>query len=415
MILAVLCGPSAAQIKPAPQRIRTPRAVGPAPIPAIRIDPKRELAITDLSVVEDAVLTDASQPCGEWTFRFLIENMAGANDPSTFVLRWLETWERDQQINGFTALARPSIRQLILDPWLQASGGRRLDLSKAPFRLLAIVNRLDLRSASGYSVGNAGEGRFVFGVIDAGGNALPFTVIFEYGLPATSQRELLGWARSWHRLGSVPFGPRYNRLLRLVTRRFTRKNAAPNKPNGNAINQIRTNEIALSGPWELREFVIGSRCGLLQPTTVKQTPDLADLNNTRELAALINRNERAILAGTFVVPAKLLSGTAPVQGVWNAAGINDLEARHRFAVNTCNGCHGQETATSFLHVGTRAFGQESILSAFMTGGSATDPVSGKQRSFNDLARRARDLRTLLTTRVPSPTLAASAADSARVH
>src|SRR5690606_792741 len=117
------------------------------------------------------------------------------------------------------------------------SGGRRLDLSKAPFRLLAIVNRIDLRSdGGGYGGGgviggpiraadapgamiapdamiapapmpvHAGEGRFVFGVLDPQGRPLPFTVIFEYELPASDPREVLGWARSWHALGEVPFG-----------------------------------------------------------------------------------------------------------------------------------------------------------------------------------------------------------------
>jgi hypothetical protein len=42
------------------------------------IDSERELMITDLKVVEDPVRTG---PGGVWTFRHLIETMAGPHDP----------------------------------------------------------------------------------------------------------------------------------------------------------------------------------------------------------------------------------------------------------------------------------------------------------------------------------------------
>ena len=49
------------------------------PVPVdIVIDPERELMITDLGVVEDPVRTG---PGGVWTFRHLIETMAGPPDP----------------------------------------------------------------------------------------------------------------------------------------------------------------------------------------------------------------------------------------------------------------------------------------------------------------------------------------------
>jgi len=48
--------------------------------------------------------------------------------------------------------------------------------------------------------------------------------------------------------------------LSSATREYDRpvvvRNAAPTKGNGSAINQIRTNEIALRSPWELREFTL---------------------------------------------------------------------------------------------------------------------------------------------------------------
>ena len=40
-------------------------------------------------------------------------------------------------------------------------------------------------------------------------------------------------------------------------------------------------------------------------------------------------------------------------------------------------------------------GQVAALSAFLRGGNLSDPVSAVSRSFNDLNRRAEDLKTLV--------------------
>lgn len=381
-------------VMPPPPPVMPP-VMPPPPQPLPKIVIARELMITDLSVVEDKVLTDGrSTPPGPWSFRALMEGIAGPRDASQLVLDWLRTWERDQVVNGFRVPARPQMRTLVTQPWLQRSGGKKLDLALAPFRLLAIVNRIDLRGGSAYAPSNAGEGRFVFGVLGPAGEVLSFTVILEYGLPARDARELQGWAESWHALGQVPFGARYNRLLSLLTQRFTRRGAGAGKVNGSALNQLRTNEIAVGSPWELREFVLEKGTGRLAPATVKQTPD-DGLNQSAALADLINQNQAAILAGQFVVPTKLLGGASPVNGVWNAAGIKSPQARHLLALNTCSGCHQAETATGFVHVGPRAAGQAAPLSGFLTGTTVSDPVNGKQRRFADLRRRADDLAALL--------------------
>src|SRR5262245_12408905 len=68
-------------------------AAAPAapPAPACTIDVDKELWIRDLSVVEDPLRTtyvaNPTNPSqGVWTFGRLMENMAGNNDPSEFVL-----------------------------------------------------------------------------------------------------------------------------------------------------------------------------------------------------------------------------------------------------------------------------------------------------------------------------------------
>lgn len=54
-----------------------------------------------------------------------------------------------------------------------------------------------------------------------------------------------------------------------------------------------------------------------------------------------------------------------------------------------------ETATEFTHISNRAAGQPAQLSLFLRGGTVRDPVTLSARSFDDLGRRAQDLRTLV--------------------
>lgn len=140
----------------------------------------KELMVTDLSVVESI----HAQAGGKWTFEYLITEMMPQAVPtgqekSDFVLTWLNHWLTTQSVNTFNVPSRSSMQTQIIDPWLASSGGVNLDLSIAPFRLLSIVNRVDLaqRDSSG-NVVDAGEGRFVFGILTPAGNKTRFTVIF---------------------------------------------------------------------------------------------------------------------------------------------------------------------------------------------------------------------------------------------
>lgn len=383
---------------------------------SVSVLPGRELMIRNLGVVEDAVRTkwtgSSTDPKdGAWTFGRLMTNMAGANDPEVFVRNWLSRWETDRSVNGFVVPARTSIRSQVISSWPKLANGE-LDLKKAPMRLLAIVNRMDLRNLA---AGNAGEGRFVFGVTDAAGNPLSFTVILEYKLPATTLGEAQEWANQWHALGAMtPGTAAYNDALQKITDRFAKRGAAPAKPNGSAIGQVRTNEIALAGPWELREFRLNAN-GQLAQATVAQSPS-PSLRTSGRLARWINANETAILEGRHTVPLKFED--LPFRGgnaltdfsSWNPPGVRSTEARHLLAVNTCDGCHGGETSTSFLHVSNRGKGQVASLSGFLTGITVSDPVSGKSRSFADLARRKDDFATFLCSGTSAPAGAA-----ARVH
>jgi hypothetical protein len=370
---------------------------------------RAELMITDLSVVEDPLRTTHEGPAhdprsGVWTFARLMEDMAPSPEAApAFVEALFQSWLTDQTVNGLTVGARPSIQQTVLDAWPRSPDGA-LDLRRAPLRLLAIVNRMDLRDLD---QGNAGQGRFVFGVLGPDGSALPFTVIIEYLLPASTEADVLDWAHVWHKLGRLPVpSEKYNAALQKITRRFARRDAMPGRPNGSALSQLRTNEIALDAPWELREFTLSPATGFLQPATVKLTPDLP-FNGTSTLADFINQNESVILQDRHTVPevfqgAPFLAGSAlnPRDELrrlvrWEAAGIHNNEARHHFSLNTCNGCHGDETKTFFLHISPRDAGEPSGLSLFLTGTTVQDPVTGADRVLNDLQRRADDLSALV--------------------
>lgn len=375
--------------------------------PGCQVSTSHSLMITNLSVVEDPVRTvfdPASRDArnGVWTFKRLAEGMARrAQDAPAMVEDMLASFVTPQTINGFNVAVRAGVQTKVLDVWPRTADGA-LDLARAPVHLLAIVNRFDLRNLA---AGDAGEGRFVFAFnLEPQPGAPPpeATIIFEYKLPAANVREAVRWADDFHRLGSLPFGEEYNRALQTITERFVRRGARRGFPNGSAIHAVRTNEIPLgdNGLWELREFRLSAASGLLEPTPLELTPDIG-FNNGDTLAAYINANQAQIIAERHTVP-DLLNGQPFKAGAvfndlltWFAPGI-DNEARHRFAINTCNGCHAaQETGAVFLHLAPREPGTESRRSGWLTGAIVEDPVTGDPRLFDDLGRRKADLKTVV--------------------
>lgn len=403
-------------------------------IPAADVDPERSLLITAASVVTDAKrtvdpCTGAGNPNGVWTFKHLVTQMTLGTgvDPADFVERWLRLWSSNQTVSsGFVAAPRPSMVTRVIDPWPRTAAGK-LDLDKSPFRLAAIVNRIDLAENVIYGGGSAGEGRFIFGLWDrqAGGcQFLPFSLIFEYGVPRTTCHEIRNWAKEWLHLSSLPLGsPAYLAALEAITEQFAKAGAAPGKPNGSALNQLRTNENALNPLWELREFRLDAATHLLFEDTVKQTP-AETLNNTSTLADYINANEAAIKLDQHVVPDHFPGAADPFLGAtslaspgqlgthFRAPGVVDNDARFHFSLNTCSACHIRETSTNldppgntgFLHVDPRTI--PAGLSRFLTGSTPSiadspdpftvaDPVvAATTHSFNDLDRRRIKLASL---------------------
>jgi len=390
----------------------------------------KTLMITALAVVQDQARTwDPCDPAngkkmGEWTFGFLMSNICNQTvtgiDPGDFARDFMRTWEFNQTVNSDVVPARPDIKTRVVNDWLAKSAANgfpagRLDLSIAPFRLCAIVGRPDLRSNTGFTYGGGGgssnpcepvcrggEVRFVFCAVDVANAcaSLQNLIIFEYCAPGNTCGQIKSYWSQWAALDAIApaFGPAYRTALAGLTAQSTFKNTAPSRPpNKSAINQIRSNEIDLL-PWELREWRLsccGSDAGFLRQATVVNTPD-AGLNNT----AVIGRTPVTKLNPAPAPFNPYLGGAAPAPIVWNTLPPANTLAMHKFALNTCNGCHTTETGTGFTHVGCRDFGSflEAPLSGFLTGISGVgDPRGGASGpyAFADMDRRVIDLDELV--------------------
>jgi hypothetical protein len=329
---------------------------------AENVDPWKELVIVDSSVVLDGRASSGNN--GPWSFRQLVERF-GSRD---LVENWLRTF-RQTSLNGFFVDDRIDVEELIAS-WPRRDGS--LDLAQAPFRLLAIVSRLDLTS------GPNGEARLIYGLYDpASGAPQKMTVAFEYKLPSLgTSNDRAEWARSWHALGKIPFGETYNAALQRLTDLFAQ---------GSSLSQLRANEQQFGNLWQLRQWALEGATLRLVPTP--QTPDQT-LNGSARLAQFVLDNASALRAGTAIVPADLLGGVSPEIGAWvftREARI-DEPLRRAFARQTCNGCHAQETNSmqGFFHV-----------SPFKPlTGNGQDRVSDFLKK-DDLARRVSSLQELL--------------------
>ena len=366
----------------------------------------RSLMIVHSGVVD----SDEAKAMGAWSFGHLFAELARKHNVSPMELarRWLAHWEQDQVVNGFTIPQRSGIGGLIAR-WQQSG----FDPAQAPFRLLAIVHRIDLRHdilLGGPS--SAGENRFVFCAVDAGGNPMQFTVIFEYGIQVANVEEVRQEGIKWANLQTwEPGTPIYNDNLKILTEETVRVADGTHA----RLDQLRTNEIELGSPWQLREFKISNGpddTGFFRMTTTKQTPDNSLGKNAVPAAALAgwaNANAADVLLDRHILPAalpppsatedffRILGGGSDEDGlVWLTGQGLAAPLRHHFALNTCNGCHQPETGTGFTHIKPRPADTAATLSGFMTGIEIEDPGSaGFKRRFDEKTRRADDLDLLI--------------------
>ncbi len=395
-------------------------------------DEGKVLGINHVSVVEHpdftfdpcSSSTNSTNPNVPWSFKTLMANLNNTLlSDQQFTHEWIRNWMADGSVNGQVIGERPSLQSFFVG-W-NGVNASTLDMDNLPFRLLSVMNRMDLAKVS-YGGASGGETRFVFGLID-GCSARPMTVIFEYGDTAQQCTTIKSRSQQWLDLDALALGsPAYMNALKAITDDVTQSPVA-----ASAINQLRTNEFVTGNDWELREFIIDGGTGLLSPTTVKQTPAIGFRNNQFVTAQYIAANANAILCETHTVPE--MFNSAPFLGAsieylpntsWRApldsfvlpssfpgcynsnitsvatnVSMSDQiksEVRHKFSLNTCDDCHSAETGTFFTHVSpfTRSF------SGFMTGNTVGDPwlfpasMGGIDRSFDDLQRRGQIVQNL---------------------
>lgn len=384
------------------------------------VDSERSLLIRDLGVVEDPGRTcdptiRVACPLGPWTLGYLLTQIANEEEtgiaPVEFARRWLSSWADVQYVNG-QALASDNNSNLdVVAIWRSLSPGGQLDLSRLPFRLLAIVNRIDQRDPS--IPGHAGEARFAFGAIAANGAALPFTIVLEYRIERGDHAGTVAWAARWAELKAfIPGTDHYNGRLQTLTDDFTRKGAGPDRPlNRSALAQARTLRFVLAlGDYELREFTLDPVSGLLRPSVVTQTPAFT-LKTSPLITTWVTKTVGVADSLFRPVPNEFqgqpfAGAVARVEypgGHWRPPGLASLP-RHLFALSTCDGCHYRETTTgsaaafAFSHIKPRAARSVSDLSGFLTGTEIEDPDGRHRYRFYDLLRRAQDLDALLGSR-----------------
>jgi hypothetical protein len=381
------------------------------------IDPLRSTMIVHPNIVNDPRASSLSN--GAWSFRRLIENIAPSAsqaDTDAFIHGIFDSWMSDQIINGQATGMRPRAKTQILDLFtIAGTNPAQLDLSLAPFRLLAIASRLDLRSAT-----SAGEGRLIYGLDGVGGTPAAFTIIFEFSLPYKTGLETPAkWAAKWHELDSIDPATQavaFASKLNEITDNFTVRGAFAGRPNGSAVSQIRTNEFALGVTWQMREFNMGSN-GLMAPAPTQETPNWDSINQSQTMRDFIAQNPALNTTSdtsfmSVKMPTKfggkLFLGGRVFEGGsdWQLSSTEDRFTSvpvDNFGLLTCNGCHNDNKAIgdfqfyqvdpfrSTVNPQTGVDDGTGRLSGFMLEG---DPSKGGRRPA-ELTRRASDMASLL--------------------
>lgn len=384
-----------------------------------------ELLVIDPRVVGSA-RASSSERDAPWSFRTQMGWLAGGDDESlSFTVRWLDAWKNSSTVGSAPITARPALSDVLLRPWLGARTPEPVSAiddtsdrdvtsdpavtpdpaalapygeanepepsaspppdpyaslppatwSKSPFRLIAIVNRVDLAAdACGDA---AGELRYVYTALDARGSvALDLSVIVEIPYPST--RSAASWARSWSDMAALPEGSARDEALLALTREVA-LDADPLRV------RVRTNEAALgTNGWQMREFELASSSTGqldLRQAPLAFTPRAdADLG---ELAEYLLEHSDDVLAGGAELPESLRAGSAEMTAPdfsWRVPGVSE-RLRSAFSASTCNGCHAGDTDTArFQHIApARSLREPAELSRFLYDASAeTDELRRRE-------------------------------------
>jgi hypothetical protein len=339
---------------------------------------EKEFVIRDVAVVDDAARTTGT---GVWTFGHLLTALSGPRDPKAVAKEWLQTWEASPVLAGEKVMGNAGkVDDLLITPWQKD----QFALDKAPFRLSAIALRPDTPAGP--------ELRFVFsGVSPAPARAaMPMNVAFEYAVTPAFEKQWFDTLRPLT-LGSAAYRTALAQLTELGIHDAT-------KLNGSSLRQLRTNEVAIDTPWDLREFHLTATAGAtLERARMAGQPRI-EFDGTAKLGTGVTAGMETYMA---VIPS--------AQFAWKIPGAT-REKRFQIAMSTCAGCHSRETRTEFVQIKPRDAGKPAELSAFLLSRTCvagdtqcqklddmkmfTDPVSPTHR-FHTQDDRMTSLNTVL--------------------
>ncbi len=339
----------------APAEVPSGAGVGGPETCGVHVERFKELLVVDRSVLRSLEAKN-EEPGAALSFRTQLEALAGDPERAYDVTTaWLASFGTITEVGALSApvTPRPRVEEILLAPWRTAARASASPMAVAPFRLVAVVNRLDLGTTDACA-GSAGELRLVYTAVDPlARNALAMTAIVEMPYPAT--RTAREWAEAWHELGALDFGDAYVRKLAALVRAVT-------SAGDPFRTRIRTNEAAFEGetpiPWELREFSLARDGGprRLVPALLAQTPR-DGLDRGTALRTWLVENDHLLEAGeTPLLPASMQAGASSMPSAYTqwGAGVPISEtARKTFSAATCNGCHAGERpddALRFQHL-----------------------------------------------------------------
>lgn len=341
-------------------------------IAASAVDPFKELLVVDEVVMSDRRASNAE--AGELSFRHAAETLAGdGEDCARLIADWLETWAPPQLLCGWRR-ARVANG---CDRSCEACIDTQIDLAQAPFRLIAVSNRVDLADTGG-----AAEGRLVFAATGGSGDAessesLPMTIIFEYTL--SGDRSV--WAARWRALGRhAAFDEAYARDLGALVTEFV----APD-----TLAQVRVNDATRPGGAAMLEFHVERASAAsrrrLAPAGLSRTP-AHSLDGSNALRDYLAAHRADIVAERHELPHSLRAARVQLGHAWRLPGA-DADVRRAFIGNTCDGCHGQlqPTLDGGFHVAPTRRGRDRV-SRFLF-----DPAAD---GGDELSRRAAVLSRL---------------------
>lgn len=462
----------------------------------VTVSPRGQLYIDAPAVLNDnrtknhsstAATGTSNDEAGVWSFAFAMREIMETFRPTATVpLTSAQIDVEDLAVKSFidrfgpvTVNSQPLVdrsttRSTLLSAWgkkTTATGQKLLWWGGAPFKLVAIVNRMDIVKFTGtgsVDPTTAGEGRLVFGFTGKS----RMTVILEYNLPvgtsSPSSRTQAGWTNQWHSLknnlvdtDAVRTGiqpdqslgspnqtftvaysnqPTYLNTLQAVTNGFvlrgsqvrsrtTSISGAVVVVNQAAISQIRTNEF-IQSPWELREIGRGRDSlgkAVLQSLTVKNNVFTGSssmaVRSDVNLGAWIDANVICTSTGVssckFNFPNRMLPATITSNGSTFRIGGNSLEDFNQWF----------PAPADLSNLKRRFFALESCdgchQSETRIGFTHTDPRNGAPSGFivgttqlpngselpPDLTRRLNNFRNLVCLASATETLSLSAGES----